>query len=61
MKSTRKKKCVVLPSSKGGFVRIGNAFRPVGYYYNRPHIKNQYHQMEIGRIEGFRFIVAGKI
>ena len=51
-----------LPSvDRNGFSKISRHFKPAGYYHNRPHIKNPYHAMQIGKIEGFRFILSPTI
>lgn len=62
MKLTRKIKNRALPSTdRIGFAKVSRYFLPFGYYKNRPNIRNPYHAVEIGRIEGFRFIVSPSV
>jgi len=41
-----------------GFRRISHYCWPVGYYKNRPHVRNPHEIREIGSIESFRFILS---
>jgi len=58
MKQTKHIKLArALPTTdRNGFSKVSRLYFDAGFYANRPHIKNHFHQTHIGKLEGFRFV-----